>query len=238
MPIVKNKKMLYDVVDEDASDDILMTISEDIIPASSKTFLTSLDNEFETYRENSSSGSTNNYNQFIKKLLNEFDEFGNPKKNKIIHQVQPHDNLHVVLDNVVQKLNDFYSSVVTKDTMRKQRFVISRYSLGQEMLKVHELRGSFMKTHKITLTNTDSVPVKGFMTLPEPYMQYSKITLPGTSILDKTNLNHSSLSYWRILKKSTSLVKHTITNLDNKIQHTGNTFMNGLKGKLIRKRTD
>ena len=46
-----------------------------------------------------------------------------------------------------------------------------------------------MKTKIIPMTPNDTITVSSILTLREPIVRFSNINLPGTSIIDKSNLN-------------------------------------------------
>lgn len=233
LPIVKNKKEILDVVDEGEREDVILSLNEDVIPSSTEKFVINMHKSFEKYKESQYS-SGNNYSTFMNEILQELNNRTEPLEDSIISNVElSNTSLNVVLDNVLQNLQDFYSSVYKNDTIRKQRFVISKYNLGLNMLKADELRGSYMKSRKIKLTNPDKIPIKGFMTMPQTYVQLSKINLPGTTIYDKTNLNHAGVNYWNFLKRQTSLVKQTIDNMDETNNYDGKNFIENVKAYVL-----
>lgn len=232
LPIVKNKKQILDVVDPDSNEEILMSLNEDVIPTNTVQFVQNLHNAIEKYKTGQYS-SSNNYSTFMTEILREFDTQNAPEETDIISNVEVSTSVNVVLDNVLQNLQDFYSSIYKNDKIRKQRFVISKYNLGLNMLKADELRGSYMKSRRVSLTSNDSVPIKGFMVLPQSYVKLSKINLPGTTIYDKTNLNQAGIRYWNFLKKQTSVVRNKIENMDKPIDYTGKMFIDNVKSYIL-----
>ena len=50
------------------------------------------------------------------------------------------------------------------------------------------------------LTNSNSIDLLGFVRLQEPYIKYSHIDLPKTSIYDKVNLHFFNYFYFKILE--------------------------------------
>ena len=95
------------------------------------------------------------------------------------------DNFDTVIDN----LDNFYSSIAKNDTIKRKRFLISRYNLGLSKLQTTEMTSIKMKTKVVPMTNNDLISVKSIMTLQEPAVHFSNITLPSTNIYDKSNLN-------------------------------------------------
>jgi hypothetical protein len=70
-----------------------------------------------------------------------------------------------------------------------------------------QLTGSKFVPQVVKLTPSDSISLKSILTLPEPAVRFSHITLPGTSIYAKANLNNTFLNYWQLMKKNT-VVNH------------------------------
>jgi hypothetical protein len=55
--------------------------------------------------------------------------------------------------------------------------------------------------------------------MPIPVVQFSKIDLPGTSILERANLHHDIFSAYRLLKKNTDVVPQIISELKQEFDY-------------------
>jgi hypothetical protein len=84
---------------------------------------------------------------------------------------------------------------------------------------------------RINIKENDSMAIKSFITMPEPVIRFSKVNLPGSSILDKSNLNSHFVNYWQILNKRTNFTRVQVDNLDKEIftddfdeRHFGNNI--------------
>ena len=75
--------------------------------------------------------------------------------------------------------------------------------------------------------------IKSFITLPEPAIKFSKISLPGTSLLEKANLNTVFLNYWEFLKKKTNVNNIFVDTLNNDINYNENNFVNNIKNYVL-----
>ncbi len=230
LPIVKNRKEIFDVMEENEDSNLLINVNEDVIPKSSSKMVGRINTIIENYKNNSQIESTNSYSSFIKILMNEMDNYELPSENESLYVGEVNSNINVVFDNVLKNLQEFYSSVYKKDVIKKNRFVISKYNLGLNMLKADEIRGSYMKSHAVELTKNDSISLKGFVALPYKFVEYSRINLPGTTIYDKTNLNEVKLSYWNTLRRSTSIVKNTIT---ERVDYNKSKFIDTIKSFVM-----
>ena len=54
---------------------------------------------------------------------------------------------------------------------------------------------------KTKLTNPDKMSIKSLLVLPEPVVFYSRIDLPGSNILERSQLSHVSLNYFQLLNQ-------------------------------------
>lgn len=212
LPVAQNVKKLYDL------DISLEQINEsnDVVPL---TLGETLNNQYdirEMYKTNSDSYST--YMNKLQPSLTPFDIDYNPQaltKQTVL------ENFDTVIDN----LDDFYSSVCKNDEMKRKRFLITRYNLGLSKLKTTELTSIKMKTKLIPMTPNDTITVNSILTLREPVVRFSNISLPGTSIIDKSNLNTHFLKYWKLFRENTSVTRKYISNIDSPIQFNEDSYL-------------
>jgi hypothetical protein len=196
MPVVNNVKKIYaSKLDSENSDIINLDMNDDLQQI--KTIL-------ENYKSNSVSLEENKYTALYKDLDPLFTPFDmiNPETNKtILAERSVNSNIDLIIDN----LDDMYSSIYSNNKIRKRRFVIQKYNLGQTRLNSVEVTGSKNITKRVKMTADDTMSIKSFITLPEPAIRFSRINMPGTNILDKANLNKVFLNYWKFLKRKTSM---------------------------------
>ena len=141
-------------------------------------------------------------NEELNKYFIPFDLINEENTDGIIIEKNVAVNLNTVIDN----FEDMYSSVFSSNNIRNRRFVIQKYNLGSSKLDTVDATSSRLITTRVKMTNPDTMSIKSFITLPEPTIRFSRINLPGSSLLDKANLNQVFLNYWEFLKKKT-LVK-------------------------------
>lgn len=221
LPIAKNKKKLYDVSlevedEEDYPDIVPLTLAETRIAENELTEL------FIT--------NTDSYSAYMNKLNPYLTPYENPNfVNNLITSKQVTANITSVIDN----LDDLYSSVFSKDMIRKRRFVIQKYNLGLSRLHASELTASRMTTERVPMTANDTISIRSMLTLPEPTVTFSHINLPATNILDKTSLNRHYLNYWQLLRRDTSVTTTVIDNFDTPIEFDSTTFLNDIKEFIL-----
>ena len=79
----------------------------------------------------------------------------------------------------------------------------------------------------VEMTPADILEIKSFITLPEQYIRFSRINLPGTNILDKSIVSKNFINYSKILNNKTTVQKIYVDNINSKIQFNddnGNNF--------------
>ena len=85
----------------------------------------------------------------------------------------------------------------------------------------------------VPLTNPDVIFISSFITLPEPTIRFSRINLPSSSILERSNLNHTFLNYWKLLKKNTKVHDININSLNKEIEYDEYNFVNNIKKYVL-----
>jgi hypothetical protein len=223
LPVVKNIKKIYVenlvVTEEEQNDVINIRINDDL-----ENMKSLLDN----YRANNLPNEENKYSSLYKELnpyFTPFDEINEEYLNEILIEKQTNIDINVIIDN----LGDFYSSVFANNLLNTKRFVIQKYNLGLTKLDATNLKGSRFESVRVKLTQNDDLYLKSVMTLPEPFIRFSQINLPGTNILNRANLNSIFIDYWQLLKKNANVEIITVDNIRNEIEYEENNFVNNIK---------
>ena len=226
LPVVKNVKKIYsDTTDINENNTDIITINID-------NDLNNIKKIFEIFRSNISSLEQNKYLSLFTSLnpyFTPFDAINDENVSEIITQKNVENELNVIIDN----LEDMYSSVFSNNNIRSRRFVIQKYNTGLTKLDTLDSTSSRLITTRIKMTNSDTMSIKSFITLPEPTIRFSKINLPGTNILDRANLNLVFLNYWEFLKKKTISNDIIIDKLDDNIEFNENNFANNIKNYIL-----
>ena len=196
MPIAKNIRKFYNVESVPASDQTDFTLS-------------TIDESIDTFNaiEQDYSSSKETFKAYMSKINDYITPF-QPADGPILQSVQT--NIAAVLDN----LGNFYSSIVKRDAIKRSRFIIQTYNLGLSNINIKKSK-SFGKRNydvveTVSLTQPDEVNIQSFVTLPEPAIVFSNISLPETSIISRANMNMNFIQYWNLLRKNTSVTQKTI----------------------------
>jgi hypothetical protein len=193
LPVVKNRKKVYNVgLDDDGTEIIDYNLHSD---------LTEITTILDNYKTNNFPNSVSKYTYLINRLNPYFTPFANTlnsDENRLIFQEVVEANLLAIVDN----LDNFYSTVFKKKSkLTKKRFLIQKYNLGLNKLKVLEMKSMSMKTELTNLTPNDNMEIKSFISMPRFMFELSKMYLPNTNIYDKSNLNEKYIGYWNFLRK-------------------------------------
>ena len=155
------------------------------------------------WANNSSKEKINNYKEHIKSLIQLLDNYSNYSEENI--------NVNTQIEMVNSIVDDFYNYSIHKGELSKSRFVIDVYSEGLNMLETYYVNNK--KFNKATkLIPNDFVNIIGFITLPLPVFNFSKINSPYTNICDRANLNLNFINYHELLNKNTLYNKYVLEN--------------------------
>ncbi|NBR15715.1 MAG: hypothetical protein EBU01_14225, partial [Crocinitomicaceae bacterium] len=196
LPVVKNVKKVYNAKNDLETNDVNNELLNEKLMGIAAAM--------ENYESNTFPEEQNKYIALYNELnpfLTPFDNVDPENMKDVIYETVVGDNITAVIDN----LDNLYSSVVQSDVVKSRRFVIQKYNLGLNRLAASQISGSRMVAERVKLTLPDDISVKSMITLPEQVIRFSRINLPGTTILDKSNLNESFLNYWELLKKNTNI---------------------------------
>ena len=229
LPVVKNIKKIYNTEEggeeggEENSDTIILNNSADN---------SNIEQLLDAYKSNDLPSEQNKYSLLYNELNSHFTPFNlinEESANDLLIEKNVETDLNVIIDN----LEEMYSSVFTQNNIRSRRFVIQKYNLGLTKLDTLDNTSSRMVTTRVKMTNPDTMSIKSFITLPEPTIRFSKINLPGTSLLERANLNMVFLNYWEFLKKKTIVNSVFIENLNSEIEFNENNFVNTIKNYVL-----
>jgi hypothetical protein len=226
LPVVKNFKYIYNAENNDEE-------NSDVINLSLDKTLIDLKEIIDNYKSNNIPSDQNKYAELYREIDRTytvpFKELQDEDLNGVIYELKAINNINTVINN----LEDLYSSVYSNNAVRSRRFVIQKYNTGLSKLDTIDSTGSRMVTVRTNMTPDDYMSIKSVIFLPEPIIRFSKINLPGTSILDKVNLNNAFLNYWEFLRKNTNVNLNFIDNFDDEIQFNEQNFANNIKQYVL-----
>ena len=231
VPIVKTRKVIYDIpIDERTAAEM------DIAPR-----LIQDEREAENELQRQWCDGTITYAQYMTNLsARHFTPQDAPRyTHDVVSTQQVNENITAVIDN----LDDFYSSVVAGEEIKRRRFVIQKYNLGLSKLQLVAGAGRgadeggapvLKRTTEFTsLTPNDRMNITGFMTFPDPVIYYSRITLPSINIMDKSDLNTKQVHYWDMLRQMMTVTTHEVTDLNTPLDLNAHNFLREVKQFIL-----
>jgi len=223
IPVIKNIKKTYvdnSLLSEDEFSDIVnLELNDD---------LSNMKILVDNYRTNTLPNEQNKYSSLYKELnahFTPFDYINDEQLSETMVEKMTNVDINVIIDN----LGDFYSSVFRNNLLNTQRFVVQKYNLGLTKLEATNFKGSRFESVRVKMTQSDELYLKSVLTLPEPFIRFSQINLPGTNILNRANLNSIFINFWQLLKKNTNVEVISVNNFNDSIDYNENNFVNNIK---------
>ena len=202
LPVVALRRKIYTTLDPEGIDDISKLDDLEVLGKEVEYAM--------EYKESAlKGGNVSLYTSFYQKLYPNFQPVESPDYPE--KYLAPNQAIQTELECIVKNLEEFYSTVHSK-SYRRQRFVIDRYNLGQSMLKPS--MNTFGKTVYLRepIHPNDNITIKSLVVLPEPALEYSKIDLPNSSILLKSDYSQKYLYLFRLLHRSAQVFQKKIEN--------------------------
>ena len=167
---------------------------------------------FNNYKANNVPDNQNKYNYLFERINSYLTPFLDTTNNyNIIIKQEVNENLDVLINNSDNFLSTMVKAKEKKDALiNDEQYVIDKYNLGLNKLHNPDIKNKHSKDIIVPLTNNDNINLLGFITLSVPYIQYSRINLPTTSIYKKTNLHTFNYFLYDIINKSKKLNERTI----------------------------
>jgi hypothetical protein len=225
LPVVKNIKKTYDAP-------TIQGYTDDYSNELIKESLYNIDDFLKKYKSQDLVVEENKYSSLYKELnpyFTPFEDIDVENMNNILSVKQIKENTNTIVNN----LDNFNSSVFNKNKIKQKQFVTQEYNLGLNKLLASNFSGNKMLSTVVPLTNSDLLFISSFITLPEPTIRFSRINLPSSSILERSNLNHTFINYWKLLKKNTKVHNININSLSKDIEYDEYNFVNNIKNYVL-----
>ena len=215
IPVVKQRVKIYS---ENTVTD------ETVIQSELKTDLDEYKNNMEVYR------TTNDYSSFYNGINHIFTPFEKYEGAGILNTNTVKTDLEAIVDN----LEDYYSHVYKKgDQIAKKRFLVQRYNLGMTKISNKAMRTGKSVYMRENIGTNDPVSIKSVIMLPKPVLEFSRVSLPGTNILTRTNLSQKWLFHFKMLTKKTGFVKINIDNVNKEYNYEASTDDASAEAKFL-----
>jgi len=216
LPITTNNKNVYNI-----DEDILREYPNINLQESPDDSLKEIIDNYKSI--NSSTNKSEKYIDFLKNLSLYFRPFQYSSNASNILK-----NIHIESDtNIIINNDDFNSNVVdvtinkktttTDNEIQTKKFVNGVYITDNKILDATKITGSKMFTNRVTIDKTgDEIQLLSILTLPESFVQFSRVNLPGTNILDKIRLSSTFIEYDELFHELEKQNKLIIKNINVK----------------------
>lgn len=208
MPIVMNKRKLYDLEVAPTNNDILSETTAEVLST-----ISTIQNN---YRNAKNTNQTNTYQSMHNSLHYPLLSFDNPDNAEdCLSKAHVLTNLDAIVDN----LDDFASSVYTQSGIAKRKYLIQRYNMGLTKIAENVMKSGKKVYTRTSMTPNDSMCLKSIMVMPSPVIKFSTIHLPGTNILDRSTMHDNYLMLFRLFNKNVEITPHVIDDLSKELDY-------------------
>ena len=230
LPIVKNKKKIYDIDndDEDTYEDVEKINFKEEIFAFIEKFPYLQKREERKKEINERVSGRNQYDYMISELNNFLIPFFRTDvRNDIIIEKET----NIDIDTVVHNFDNFNSTAAWShetsnawqntepaefSSIKQAQFCVQRYNIGQKRIQIEKLDNFQTKTNFINITRNDNLDIMGYVLLPTPVINYSRIKNPKTNIKTRAQLNMIYFGYNSLLTSiKNKIVDHSILDIEN-----------------------
>jgi hypothetical protein len=181
--------------------------------------LDSIQTNIDTYRSSSSTSGINAYKQLYRQLHPKFTPFShlhNPPMSTFEKSVKRH--IHAIenpthsYEAITAEITDGGNKYDIMDTTTR-KFVGQEYLPEETMLTLDAIRGTTKTKQRPTqLTRPDKLHINSFLVMPDTVVNYSKVSLPGTNIMERANLANHGFESWKVLNKRTRNIFNVFAN--------------------------
>ena len=198
IPIVKNRKKLYDV-------NILKdSLENDVIVKETSDFINDYNAVMKSYKTNVVPDDSKKYS-YIRQQINNIQNISQPPvdRKNLINKIKVNKNVHTIVDN----LDEFNSSVIEDNKLSQKKFLTQKYIVGEEMLYKDPMTKRKIY-NKLQFIKNEDLYLKGFLMMPQYYSEISKLKLHNSNIYKKVLL-HNHLKFLNILNNN-ELIKYNV----------------------------
>ena len=238
LPIAKNRKKLFVSPDEKTGgtdnaggdDGVGVGEMEGVIEMTVGERETEVSRILQMFKENRTGDGQNKYDYMIQQLNPILEPFASPVGDAgVIDRRTVADNITAVIDN----LGEMSAMTIHRKNIVATRFLITKYELGENKLQQTRLRNGQLEITRVPVTNPQNISVRGFLSLPEHVSRFSRVNMPRTNIMVRSELAQHYVNYWQILRKTTAVDNTIVENLDEPVDYDKATFLKRVRAYTL-----
>jgi hypothetical protein len=209
IPVVASRKKIFNIEKTD-EDDETADIFPDIVNVDMSTELKEQASIQDAYDKNTRFGDVSKYQHVIQQSSDLMTPFDVPLD---MRQVMNSKNMEIAtnIEGIIESFENLSSTAYKNSVLTKQRFVIQKYNLGETMIKPEIMKGGKTVYLKKLVTKNDKIPIKSFIMMPYPLVNYSKINLPSCDIMTRSSLSQNPFYLFQALTKTTIVDQEVIS---------------------------
>lgn len=199
VPVITNIKYIYDT-DSDSNYYIEDTTMLELL-----TKISVLNDQ---WKSNEITNDENKYKMYIKQLYQLFEPYlSNSNVNQYILNQSVNNNFDVIIDNT----DNLENYGINNNLLTVKKYDYATLNTSPKILKTEYDINATLR-YQINVQNNDIMHLKSLITLPNNYINYSRINCPYTNILSKTDL-HENIKYrYKTLNKNKFVNSYIINN--------------------------
>ncbi len=189
VPVVKTKEKMYDM-DIDEVDEYTDVANRSLAEIRmTETELVNL------YNSSEIPDGQNKYRYLINNLNQAFKPYELAELTNNVIEVNT--NINAIVNN----LGEFFSSIACDDKISRKQFLLKRFTTSLTQLHIKNEKDIELSTYRTKIAENDTIDLDSVLMLPHYAIEYSKLVLPASSILTKSNLNFRPKFYLIVFKK-------------------------------------
>jgi hypothetical protein len=225
MPVVKLQKDIYSKTNDE---DVQQINQNDIHNVDTSAFLHRIQEIQKNYSSNANNGNTLHYDTMIRDVMTELEAFHSPIATNDV--VAKEVDVKTPMEAVVYNADNFHSTVIKNGEEGRSRFVIQRYDLGSTKIVSEVMRTGKKNYFQRNIVSNDKMNIRSVLVFPEQFVEYSRVTLPGTDILKRAWLSTRPMYLFRMLKRKTTVQTTYVNDVMEEQKYDGltNTIVDNL----------
>ena len=215
IPVVKNRLRTYDI------DAPLSDAPDDVVPTTLKVARTQENEILSQYKGRSVPDGQLGYTYLTREMSALYTPTADPDTIDDVIRTAP---VQTAVDTVTDNHGDLASTTVKGVNYTSRKYVARPAIVGETILRTGVESGNrFIRREPIGAN--DRVHIKSYITMPYPYVEYSRTAVPGTTIYQKANIHQVPVQKWEVLNqresvqpRATSIRKEGVVDAEENIE--------------------
>jgi hypothetical protein len=227
LPVVSNRRNIYNVQSNSEDSDEIPEDDNtiDVIYNNSESSIIEIYNLQNDYYKNKLQDQIMYYNNIQRRIYELLKSYQPPinKKGFLLNT-----NVMTNMDTIIDNLDDFYSHAIHIDNpnkkiekmyIEKKQYVIQHFTTGLSKPQQNTTKTGTYQYNMLEVVPNDEMTMKSIILLPESVVRFSKVGLPMTNILKKSEIHANYLLLFRLFRKKTNITSHVIDDLNKEIDY-------------------